>query len=293
MCGGTRQHGFRIAAGLLALVLAGPAWSEEPTTAEQLTRDRRLADAIKDVVNRGAALYNSGDQNGCYRLFEGALLTVRPQLDGRPDLQKKLADGLRDAEQHQLVGNRAWALYELLLAARDDINPAKKGRPSVAEERRKPLAMPPPPPPPPPEGRPEPKPAAEPPARKPAEPSSPATPPKPPAAKAPEPKPPEKKDEQPTGTVTGTVTLDRKPLADVEVRFVPVDDLKAKGYSGLTDKDGTYELLNVKRGRYRVIVIPGEKKVAIPGRYSALESSILQNYVKQRSNNIDFNLKSD
>src|SRR5439155_5947638 len=102
--------------------------------------DRRVAVALKDVINRGAALYNNGDQNGCYRLFEGALLALKPQLEGRADLMKKIDDGLRDAEQHQLVGNRAWALYELLLNVRETVYPeAKKSRPLIREERDRPI----------------------------------------------------------------------------------------------------------------------------------------------------------
>src|SRR6266403_1624988 len=62
----------RAAAGLLVLAYAAWAWSaDEPG---QKDKDRRLAATLKDVINRGATLYNSGYQNGSYHMFVGALL---------------------------------------------------------------------------------------------------------------------------------------------------------------------------------------------------------------------------
>ena len=42
--------------------------------------NQQLSDLLRDVINQGADLYNGGDRNGCYRLFQGALLVLRAQL---------------------------------------------------------------------------------------------------------------------------------------------------------------------------------------------------------------------
>src|SRR5438876_7444478 len=51
-----------------ALPLAGAAWSAEPLPAAKANQP--VADAVKEILNRGAALYNQGDRNGCAHLFE-------------------------------------------------------------------------------------------------------------------------------------------------------------------------------------------------------------------------------
>jgi hypothetical protein len=260
----SRQRAAASSAGLLVLAFAAWAWSaDEPA---QKDKDRRLAATLKDVINRGATLYNSGDQNGSYHLFVGALLVLRPQLEGRADLLKKIDDGLRDAEQHQLVGNRAWALYELLLNVREAVYPeAKKSRPLIREERDRPI-----------EERP---PAPEQPREK-------IVPPKP-LDKNAAPKTPEK---EVTGTVTGVVSLNGKPLEDAEVRLIPADNLEANGRTVKTDADGTHEFLSVKPGRYVIVVKAAEKDGVTPARYSDPKKTLLQVDVKAGENRKDLSL---
>src|SRR5258708_32481920 len=76
---------------------------KEPKNAEI-----RLDGILRDIINRGADLYNGGDRGGCYRLFQGAILAVRPQLDLYPDIQKTIDSGLADAERQPTVGGRAF-----------------------------------------------------------------------------------------------------------------------------------------------------------------------------------------
>jgi hypothetical protein len=68
--------------------------------------------------------------------------------------------------------------------------------------------------------------------------------------------------------VTGTVLLDKKPLAGARVEFWPKEDLKLGAYAGVTDDEGRYELSGdprffrgVKPGKYRVMVT----KFPVPG----------------------------
>ena len=56
------------------------------------TIDENLHRVLRDVINRGADLFNQGDQRGCYYLFQGALITARSQLGHHSDVQKIIED---------------------------------------------------------------------------------------------------------------------------------------------------------------------------------------------------------
>jgi hemoglobin len=116
-------------AAACVLVVAGVGRAADEKTAGPVDRkalDTALYNNLRDVINRGAALYNSGDQAGCYRLFEGALMAVRPLLAHHPDLQKAITDGLTGAEQDPMLNRRAFALRAVLDRVRDEINPRGK-----------------------------------------------------------------------------------------------------------------------------------------------------------------------
>ena len=64
--------------------------------------------------------------------------------------------------------------------------------------------------------------------------------------------------------VTGKVTLDKKPLAEVAVVFMPIENTRGQGGQALTGPDGSYQLKSrdgrgpgVPVGLYRVTVSPG------------------------------------
>ena len=59
--------------------------------------------SLRDVINRGADLYNQGEPAACYRLYQGSLLTVRPLFDHKPELQKAIADGIASAQREPVV----------------------------------------------------------------------------------------------------------------------------------------------------------------------------------------------
>jgi len=96
------------------------------------TIDENLHRVLRDVINRGADLFNQGDQRGCYYLFQGALITARSQLGHHPDVQKIIDDGLSTADQSSSMGRRAWSLRQVLDQVRDKINP----NPSKPAERQ-------------------------------------------------------------------------------------------------------------------------------------------------------------
>jgi hypothetical protein len=107
------------------------------------------------------------------------------------------------------------------------------------------------------------------------------------------------------GRVTGTITMDGKPVAEAAVAFIPEGGAAGTAV-GRTDAEGKYELYysrgnkGAKIGEHTVTVNTyretGDEdsrkieKETIPARYNA--NSELKATVKSGSNTIDFALKS-
>lgn len=86
--------------------------------------ERQLYEVLKSVINEGADLYNKqGDHAGCYRLYQGSLLTVQPLLSHRPDLQKEITIGLDDADRQPTYARRAFALRKVFDKVRAELKP--------------------------------------------------------------------------------------------------------------------------------------------------------------------------
>lgn len=122
------QHHRSSALLLTTALLCGFAWVALPARAgdkaEITPADKRLDKALFDVVNRGAQLYNSGDQAGCCGMFEAALMTARALLDHRPKLQQAIDTGLEKARAIGRTDDRAFALREALDQVLAGIRPA-------------------------------------------------------------------------------------------------------------------------------------------------------------------------
>jgi hypothetical protein len=105
------------------------------------------------------------------------------------------------------------------------------------------------------------------------------------------------------GEVTGTVTLDGKPAANLEVSFNPKDSRQGTTALGYTKADGTYELrypgdkTGAPVGQYTVSIVGAEvdeeagAPISIPERYNT--ETELTATVEAGSNTIDFKLTSD
>ncbi len=126
-----RQYGI-LAAALLALGVSGPVRADEPGDAplDRKVLDQHLYKSLRDVINRGADVYNGGDPGGCYQMFRGALMTAQPLLDHRPELKKSVAAALSDAERSPDPRRRAWILRRAL----DDIRAQVGGKSTPAPE---------------------------------------------------------------------------------------------------------------------------------------------------------------
>ncbi|MFO0965994.1 MAG: hypothetical protein U0793_10480 [Gemmataceae bacterium] len=117
--------------GWPVLVLGGMFWlmggafeAKEPekTTSDRTLKENELYYSLKDVINRGAKLFNEGsDHAGCYRVFEGALLTVRPYLSKK--LQEEVTAGLVKAAKMPSFTDKAFELRRVLDLIRAECQP--------------------------------------------------------------------------------------------------------------------------------------------------------------------------
>lgn len=111
---------------LLPLVLV-LAWADPPATIELTALDRMVIDSLKDVHNRGAELYNDAkDYTACFRMYEGALRTVRPLLAHRPATQKTIDAGLAKLADDDTARERAFRLHEVIEKVRGELRDAPK-----------------------------------------------------------------------------------------------------------------------------------------------------------------------
>jgi hypothetical protein len=110
---------------LAAVVLTSASQAEGPEKGPRES-DAVLYSALRGVINRGVDLYNAGDSTACYRLFEGSLMTIRPQLEHHPALQKVIAQSLAAAERDPVAWRRAFTLRNALDKVRTELNPRKK-----------------------------------------------------------------------------------------------------------------------------------------------------------------------
>jgi truncated hemoglobin YjbI len=118
------MHGYKsmIAAVVVVGVFGAVATADAPP-GDKAALDKALFDALKEMHNRAADLYNQGDANGSYRMFQGGLLLARPLLAHRPDVQKVLDDGMQEADRLASIPHRAVALHKTIERVRDRLKP--------------------------------------------------------------------------------------------------------------------------------------------------------------------------
>jgi hemoglobin len=109
--------------GIALLIGAAAVRSQPPAKAvDSKEIDQIINNTLRDVINSGAKLYNrpSNDHAGCYRLFEGSLMTLKPMLAHRPTLQKAVDDAFAAAEREQSITERAFILRAALDRIREE-----------------------------------------------------------------------------------------------------------------------------------------------------------------------------
>jgi hemoglobin len=110
----------------LVVATAGPARAEDPAPADNKAVDKIVFDTLREVINKGADLYNppSSDHAGCWRFYEGALMSVKPFLSHRPALQAAISKGLTEAYNESSIAARAFVLRKVIDDIRAAIKPA-------------------------------------------------------------------------------------------------------------------------------------------------------------------------
>src|SRR4051812_15228764 len=102
--------------GLATLVLAAAtaAAAADPVVDPQAF-DKLVDGSLRKVHDHGADLYNTKkDFAAAYRVYDGALRTVRPLLDHRPKAQERIDVGLAAAEKETEAAKQAFVLHETI-----------------------------------------------------------------------------------------------------------------------------------------------------------------------------------
>lgn len=122
-----------VAAALVLLIgLAGPARAQVVEKHDV----KALQDALKEVINTGADLFNKhNDYSGCYRVYQGGLLAVKPFLSLA--LQKEIEEGITAAEKLPRMSDRAFALRRVLDTIRGQAKDEATENPDKAATEKK------------------------------------------------------------------------------------------------------------------------------------------------------------
>ncbi len=278
---------------------------------EHAAHDKLLRKGLLDAMRRGVYLYNErGDMAGCTSVFEGALLTIRPLLHHQ-DLQKKIDSALANVEQLPPGYQRAFALRGVLdevadrlagksaskekdttLKDKDKKDKARKDQDKAnnktdlgvldkattdkasKDKAKKDRAT---------TGKKD-APAKD-------------LPAKDTSVKDKKDAPAKDKQAPPqdTGTVSGKVTYDGKPLSIGFVTFVGLDK---RTYSANIQPDGTYTLKKgLPVGRYRVTIdkstsppAKDQKVIEIPPSYQSADTTPLMVEIVRGKNTADIRL---
>jgi hemoglobin len=120
----------------LGVVLLGATSVMSQPAGEDKAFEKSLDDGLRKVIDLGANVYNKqGDYAGCFRLYEGALMAVRPTLSKYPELQKAIDDGIDQAYALNRIDERAHVLRAVLGKIRMTFNPNLKPAPTSLWDR--------------------------------------------------------------------------------------------------------------------------------------------------------------
>jgi hypothetical protein len=219
--------------------------------------ERQISEALRDVHDRGAVLYNdANDTAAAYRMYQGGLVVARGMLGHRPDLQKLISDGMAAADRQPAIARRAFLLHELIEQVRTELKvPVRKGP--------EPLNVPP---------------------RE----VKPGTKPDPKAGV----KPAAGVGEVSDGVI-GRVLWEGKPVAGVNVIFVMLGQTQPRVYETVTGAQGVYTIPKIEPAKYVVLITPGPNAEVkkLPERYATSTTSPLVFDLKANGEKLDFVLQ--
>lgn len=93
---------------------------------ERLELDRRIVTVVYETALLGTEIYNKGNHEGCYRLYQGCLMALEGLLDHRPKLQQTVREKLTLAGRLR-ADEAAHVLREALDEIQNTIAPSPKG----------------------------------------------------------------------------------------------------------------------------------------------------------------------
>jgi hypothetical protein len=133
-----RVAGLALVLWSLVFVAAGAGQEKSLATKHDPSA---LNKSLRDVINTGADLFNlQGDHAGCYRLYQGSLLSIKPFL--KPEMQSGIDNALAAAERMATFAERAHHLRGVIDAIRRQAKMASAA-PSAAPDPPK-VPLPPP-----------------------------------------------------------------------------------------------------------------------------------------------------
>ena len=71
-----------------------------------------IAESINGAIHSGAPLYNSGNVEACYRIYEGAISEIDRKHSRCPAARRVLQEGIQNADQVADWSAKAWALRD-------------------------------------------------------------------------------------------------------------------------------------------------------------------------------------
>lgn len=98
-----------------------------PPALERIELDRRIVKTVYDAASLGTEIFNKGNFEGCYRLYQGTLMAVQPLLDQRPKLAQTVKDKLDQSKSMNAVDG-AFKLRSALDDIQNDIAPTTSTR---------------------------------------------------------------------------------------------------------------------------------------------------------------------
>lgn len=127
-----RLRSVALFACVLVSVYGSAVAAQDKTSVAEKHDSSALVNSLAQVINAGADLFNKqGDYAGCYRLYQGSLMSVKTFVN--PALQKKIEQAIARAEAMPLYSDRAFALREVI----DEIRAAARAASGVAKKEEK------------------------------------------------------------------------------------------------------------------------------------------------------------
>src|SRR5947207_3183918 len=114
----------RVLLAMLVLVGSVGLTRGQDKPLERPDLDKRIVGAVFETAVLGTDIFNKGNHEGCFRLYQGTLLAVQPLLDHRPKLAASVRSRLEKARTMK-PAEGAFVLREALDEIQNEIAPAK------------------------------------------------------------------------------------------------------------------------------------------------------------------------